>query len=88
MGGDGAHEGRLEVCFNGHWGTVCEDRWSNRDAEAVCGILGFQRTGVCVCLQAVVFTFLHVDYFTAVMVFILPNFELFIKQLQQLKVCT
>ena len=35
------HQGRLEVCFNGHWGSVCQVGWTNIDALTVCSILGY-----------------------------------------------
>ena len=39
------HEGRVEICFKGLWGTVCHNSWDNQDAEVVCRHLGFGSVG-------------------------------------------
>ena len=45
VGGHSNAEGRVEICVDGDWGTVCDDHWSLEEAAVTCSQLGFSNTG-------------------------------------------
>ena len=54
VGGPSSREGRVELCLNGMWGTICDSFWNNQDAVVVCRQLGYSQTGEnCICIIGV-----------------------------------
>lgn len=46
MDGPNVREGRLEICVNEAWGTVCSLGFIDRDASVACAQMNFERKGL------------------------------------------
>ena len=45
VGGRSSLEGRVEVCYDGVWGTVCSQGWNGVDTNVVCRQLELSGSG-------------------------------------------
>ena len=39
-------EGRIEICFDEAWGTICDNLWTTNDGNVACRQLGFSQIGL------------------------------------------
>ena len=54
VGGSTIYQGRVEVCVNRAWGTVCGYSWSWNDAKVVCNQIGAQSFGITCYMYALI----------------------------------
>ena len=46
IGGMTSSEGRVEICINNVWGTVCDNGWTVDDSNVACKKAGYQAFGM------------------------------------------
>ena len=51
QGGRSKNEGRVEICINETWGTICDSTWGQSDARTVCTLLGYSNQGYMPCIN-------------------------------------
>ena len=65
IGGRTISEGRVEVCIDNSWGTVCDDYWSSDDANVLCRQLGYSDSGICIYSMYIPCIYMHVYMYLA-----------------------
>ena len=56
VGGNTGDEGRIEICINNTYATICDDRWDEIDATVACRQLGFSSNSKIIATCDTVFT--------------------------------
>lgn len=59
VGGSSPTEGRVEICFDRLWGTICGSNWDYRDAAVTCRQLGLPAIGL---LRLLTFCLLQLNH--------------------------
>ena len=54
MNGSIAQEGRVEVCVDGVWGSVCGNGWTKQAAFVICKQAGYIYSGICLCMYSII----------------------------------
>ena len=47
LDGTNSANGRVEACVDGRWLSICDEGWTDEDAEVVCAQLGVPVVGEC-----------------------------------------
>ena len=63
MDGNTTREGRVEICYDNVYGTVCDDQWGPLDAAVACRQLGFSDAGIMFYRVCFIVSFLYMDVY-------------------------
>ena len=72
-GGTNPRRGTVEMCYEGQWGTVCDNLWGTNDAKVACRQLGFSSYGILHCYISVTECMFTVMYICMVQVQLLTR---------------
>ena len=53
VNGNSEIEGTVEICYKGHWGTVCQVQFDYHAAKVVCRQLGYGSAGIDACVLVI-----------------------------------
>ena len=45
VGGNVPYEGRVEICLDNEWGSICDISWDEADASVICARLDYLTDG-------------------------------------------
>ena len=73
IGGNGSNQGRLEVCVNSAWGSVCDSAgvFTSDEAKVVCRQLGILQVEG----RKLFFTFILLKYFESSLYYYMHHFS-------------
>ena len=61
VGGNVPYEGRVEICIDNEWGSICDVGWDEVDASVVCARLDYLTDGKSILIIA-----LHINLYICI----------------------
>ena len=66
VNGNNSLEGRVEVCFNNVWGTVCDNRFDSDDAQVICNQISLPFDGGCILIRIIMRMYAKLEVLTMI----------------------